>query len=139
MPQIGPLEILVIGAIALIVFGPEKLPEIARTIGRTANQLRKMASEVKDEFDLGLDDEDEDEDDEGSATRTRPEARPDHPNLTATKSDSGSATTERDDPSEDRPETRTDHPNLTATTGDSGSVQPEPRPADDPGEERRGA
>jgi Tat protein translocase TatB subunit len=137
MPQIGPLEILVIGAIALIVFGPEKLPEIARTIGRTANQLRKMASEVKDEFDLGLDDEDED--DEGSATRTRPEARPDHPNLTATKSDSGSATPERDDPSEDRPETRTDHPNFTATTGDSGSVQPEPRPADDPGEERRGA
>lgn len=137
MPQIGPLEILVIGAIALIVFGPEKLPEIARTIGRTANQLRKMASEVKDEFDLGLDDEDED--DEASATRTRPEARPDHPNLTATKSDSGSATPERDDPSEDRPETLTDHPNLTATTGDSGSVQPEPRPADDPGEERRGA
>src|SRR5918996_70776 len=106
MPQIGPLEILVIGAIALIVFGPEKLPEIARTIGRTANQLRKMASEVKDEFDLGLDDEDED--DEGPATRTRPEARP-------------------------------DHPNLTGTTGDASSDQPEPRPADDPGEERRGA
>jgi Tat protein translocase TatB subunit len=137
MPQIGPLEILVIGAIALIVFGPEKLPEIARTIGRTANQLRKMASEVKDEFDLGLDDEDED--DEGPATRTRPETRPDHPNLTAPKSDSGSATPKRDDPSEDRPEARTDHPNLTATTGDSGSDQPEPRPADDPGEERRGA
>ena len=59
MPQIGPLEILVVAAIALIVFGPEKLPEIARTIGRTANQLRRMASEVKDEFEFGLDDADD--------------------------------------------------------------------------------
>ena len=59
MPQIGPLEILVVAAIALMVFGPEKLPEIARTIGRTANQLRRMASEVKDEFEFGLDDADD--------------------------------------------------------------------------------
>ncbi|MFN2490298.1 MAG: Sec-independent protein translocase protein TatB [Actinomycetota bacterium] len=61
MPSIGPLEILVVGVVALIVFGPEKLPEIARTIGRTASQLRRMASDLKEDFDMGMDLDDEDE------------------------------------------------------------------------------
>lgn len=62
MPQIGPLEILVVGVIALIVFGPEKLPQIARQIGKAATELRRMAADVKQEFDAGLgDDEDEEE------------------------------------------------------------------------------
>ena len=59
MPQIGPLEIFIVAAIALIVFGPQKLPEIARTIGRFMSEVRRMASEVKSEFDAGLDDDDE--------------------------------------------------------------------------------
>ena len=54
MPQIGPLEILVIAVIALIVFGPEKLPDMARTVGRGVNQLKSMASDVKSDFDAGL-------------------------------------------------------------------------------------
>jgi Tat protein translocase TatB subunit len=59
MPQIGPLEILIVTAIALIVFGPDKLPGIARSVGRAATELRRMASEVTDEFKSGLDDEEE--------------------------------------------------------------------------------
>jgi Tat protein translocase TatB subunit len=55
MPSVGPLEILVIAVIALVVFGPDKLPEIARQVGRTATELRRMATEVKDEFDGGFD------------------------------------------------------------------------------------
>jgi sec-independent protein translocase protein TatA len=54
MPSLGPLEIFVLGAIALIVFGPQKLPEIARNVGRTIANLRKMAAEVKDEFEAEL-------------------------------------------------------------------------------------
>lgn len=54
MPQIGPLEIFVVAAIALIVFGPQKLPEIARTVGRTVSNLRKMATEVRQEFESEL-------------------------------------------------------------------------------------
>jgi Tat protein translocase TatB subunit len=57
MPSIGPLEILVVAVVALIVFGPERLPEIAKTIGRTASNLRRMAGEVREEFELGLDDD----------------------------------------------------------------------------------
>ena len=59
MPQIGPLEIFVVAAVALIVFGPQKLPEIARTVGRFVSEARRVAAEVKSEFDAGLDDEDE--------------------------------------------------------------------------------
>lgn len=55
MPQIGPLEVLVVGVIALIVFGPQRLPEIARTVGRTLTQLRRMAADVRSEFEAGMD------------------------------------------------------------------------------------
>ena len=57
MPQIGPLEIIVVAMIALIVFGPEKLPGLARSIGRAVNELRRMATEVKTEFAADYDDE----------------------------------------------------------------------------------
>jgi Tat protein translocase TatB subunit len=74
MPSIGPMEILVVGVIALIVFGPQKLPEIARSIGRTASELRRMASEVRDEFEAGvnLEDRDEGKDEEDEEERDRP-------------------------------------------------------------------
>ena len=52
MPQIGPLEILIVGVLALLVFGPEKLPEMARSVGKGLSQMKSMASEMKSEFDL---------------------------------------------------------------------------------------
>lgn len=52
---------MIVLVVALIVFGPEKLPEIARTVGRTANQLKRMASDVKDDFQSGLDMSDDDD------------------------------------------------------------------------------
>ena len=59
MPQIGPLEILVVAVLALIVFGPERLPEIARSLAKGVTQLKRMASDVKSEFDLSLEEEKE--------------------------------------------------------------------------------
>jgi sec-independent protein translocase protein TatB len=43
---VGPLELLVILVIALIVVGPERLPEIARTLGKTYRQLHDMSKLV---------------------------------------------------------------------------------------------
>ena len=57
MFNVGPLELLIILAIALIVVGPEKLPELARSIGRAIGQLRQVQEEVRDAVSLGLDDE----------------------------------------------------------------------------------
>jgi len=79
MPQVGPLEILFVGIIALIVFGPQKLPEIARTVGRAMNELRRMASEVRSEFEMGLDDVEDEPDDQPetpTATTEAPKAAP---------------------------------------------------------------
>ena len=43
----GP-DLLVILAIALIVFGPKKLPELAKTIGKAMGELKKTTEEVKE-------------------------------------------------------------------------------------------
>lgn len=43
---VGPLELLLILAIALIVVGPERLPEIARAIGKTWRQINHMSRMV---------------------------------------------------------------------------------------------
>ena len=40
---VGPLELIVIMAIALIVVGPERLPEVARSIGKVWRQLHNMS------------------------------------------------------------------------------------------------
>ncbi len=40
MPNIGPMEILVVLIIALIVFGPKRLPELGKSLGRGINEFR---------------------------------------------------------------------------------------------------
>ena len=54
MFNIGPPELLVILLIALIVVGPQKLPELSRSIGRGLREFRRVQDEVKDmvAFDL---------------------------------------------------------------------------------------
>jgi sec-independent protein translocase protein TatB len=47
MFDIGFSEILVIGVVALIVIGPERLPKVARTLGHMAGRLQRYVNEVK--------------------------------------------------------------------------------------------
>ena len=47
MLDIGMPEFLLIAAIALIVVGPDKLPDIAKTIGRMFGELKKTTNEFK--------------------------------------------------------------------------------------------
>jgi sec-independent protein translocase protein TatB len=54
MPQIGPLEIVTVAVIALVVFGPQRLPEIARNIGKAVNELRRITSEMRSELQEGM-------------------------------------------------------------------------------------
>ena len=45
-------EILVILVIVLLVFGPEKLPDIARTLGKTLAELRRSVDDIKHELTM---------------------------------------------------------------------------------------
>lgn len=73
MPQIGPLEILVVGVVALIVFGPQRLPEMARNIGKALAEFRRQASDIRSEFTAGLDDDDGPTSDGPSADEPSPD------------------------------------------------------------------
>ena len=55
MPQIGPLEIMLVAVIALIVFGPQRLPEIAHSLGKGIAEFRRHARDIKSEFESGFD------------------------------------------------------------------------------------
>ena len=59
MPFLGPLELITIAVVALIVFGPEKLPDVARTVGKTLGEVRKVASDMRAEFQEGMSIEDD--------------------------------------------------------------------------------
>ena len=47
MFSVSPAEILTIAAIALIVFGPSRLPEISRKAGSVIRDIRDTASELR--------------------------------------------------------------------------------------------
>jgi Tat protein translocase TatB subunit len=47
---IGAPELLVILVIALVVLGPERLPDLARTLGRTVYEFRKVTNEATSVF-----------------------------------------------------------------------------------------
>ncbi len=50
MPSLGPAEILVIFVVALMVFGPNRLPEIARQVGRGFREFRKVQEDLRSEL-----------------------------------------------------------------------------------------
>ncbi len=49
--SLGPAEILVVLVVALIVFGPKRLPEVGRQIGGAMRELRRMQDNVRAEID----------------------------------------------------------------------------------------
>lgn len=49
MPNIGVPGLILILIIALIIFGPAKLPQLGRAVGETLNEFRKSTKEVVNE------------------------------------------------------------------------------------------
>ena len=54
---IGGEELVVIGLLVLVVFGPSKLPQMARHLGRFVNEARRSVEEFKSELVSGTGDE----------------------------------------------------------------------------------
>ena len=50
MPSLGPAEILVVLVIALLVFGPDKMPDIARQVGKGLREFKRVQQHLKGEL-----------------------------------------------------------------------------------------
>ena len=46
MPNIGPMELIIVLAIALIVLGPKKLPEVGKSVGRGMRESQLLGQPV---------------------------------------------------------------------------------------------
>src|ERR1700759_5265817 len=51
---LGTPEMILIFLLALVLFGPKKLPELGRTVGRAITEFRKASTELKSTFDREL-------------------------------------------------------------------------------------
>jgi sec-independent protein translocase protein TatB len=71
MPQVGPLEILVIFVVALVVFGPKEIPKVARQAAKAWREVQRFQANVRRDIDEVLRD-DEDDDQGGSPPPTLP-------------------------------------------------------------------
>ena len=68
--SIGMPELIVIFVIALIIFGPRKLPELGRSLGKSINEFKRASNELKNTL------EDEIRVDEQRTTRRKAPVRP---------------------------------------------------------------
>jgi len=94
MFDIGLQEMLVIGVIALLVFGPSKLPELGRMVGRAMREFRRASDEFRQTVETNLNLNDVDPvgalssvptvDTAPPAATTMPSAAADAPAATAT-------------------------------------------------------
>jgi sec-independent protein translocase protein TatA len=53
--SIGPTELILIFVIALLVFGPKKLPEIGRSVGKALREFKKTSEEIKSRIEEEID------------------------------------------------------------------------------------
>ena len=59
MPEIGISGLIILLVVALLVFGPKRLPEIGRTVGKSLQEFRRASQDLRAEFQGSLDDEDD--------------------------------------------------------------------------------
>ena len=64
MLGVGGSEIIVIGLIFLIIFGPSSLPKMARDVGRFVTEARRAVDDFKEEITSAADDDDDGEEED---------------------------------------------------------------------------
>ena len=55
MGGIGGIEVFIILVIALVIFGPQKLPEMGRSIGKAIREFKNAGTEIQDEITKAAD------------------------------------------------------------------------------------
>lgn len=59
---IGPMEVFLVLVGALIIFGPKKLPEMGRSLGKAIREFKSVGNDIQDEITKATDDIDIDPD-----------------------------------------------------------------------------
>jgi TatA/E family protein of Tat protein translocase len=54
MPHIGVPELILIVALALIIFGPGKLPELGKAVGKTIKEFRRSSREITENVETSV-------------------------------------------------------------------------------------
>jgi TatA/E family protein of Tat protein translocase len=119
---LGTTEIFIILGIALLVFGPTKLPEIGRQIAMAMREMRKMSSEVQRALDL---------DDYRYDRRYEPPTYPAEDSSTWTPDSDGETMADAGDAPRDEADAERRSDRLTGTR--PWSVQDDVSPEDDTG------
>ena len=115
--SIGIPELIVIMVVALIVIGPKKLPDMAKSLGRALRDFKRATSDFQDNLNLDIDDSATDYTDSsseaageektpqtpGSAENTIAPPEDQTENAQAGPSDSTDSSTGPDDPNEEPP------------------------------------
>src|ERR1041384_3895075 len=89
--SIGMPELIIILVIALIIFGPRKLPELGRSLGRSINEFKKASNELRSTLEEEIRVEDQKERATAAAAAAPPSATP--PPIDATVSRTTTTTT----------------------------------------------
>jgi Tat protein translocase TatB subunit len=73
---IGMPELCVILVVALVVLGPKRLPEVARSLGKMVSEFRRQSSEIMDEFQVQMNLDEERSRRDAAQPAARPPAAP---------------------------------------------------------------
>ena len=57
---IGPMELIIILVIALVVFGPKRLPDMGRSLGKAIREFRNAGKEIQNDIAESIDKDDKD-------------------------------------------------------------------------------
>jgi sec-independent protein translocase protein TatB len=100
---IGTTELIVILVVALLVLGPKKLPEIAKSLGKAMGEFRRMSTDVKRTIEMEADRTEESE----KKKKAAEELFPDKSKEGATASADASATSATQQQTKGREENKT--------------------------------
>ena len=76
---IGMPELIIILTLALIIFGPRKLPELGRSLGKSLGEFKRASNELRNTLDEEIRIEEEQRNTPKAATPPPPAASPDDP------------------------------------------------------------
>ena len=57
---IGPMELIIILVIALVVFGPKRLPDMGRSLGKAIREFRNAGKEIQNDIVESIDEKERD-------------------------------------------------------------------------------